>query len=196
MDSHQKEIFVSIVKRYFPLKNSSLDLILSSCKAKYLNREEHLSQLGKVDAYEYFLLEGVIHRYVLNEEGENISSGLYQSGTVLTPHFARTIAGQSIFNLQALTQSVLAEVPVKIFDSLRYSYEDIRSFGLKVVEQELLTSLASETAHRSMSAKDRLLTFRKNYPNLENLVPHTIIASYLGITPVSFSRLRKELAGK
>ena len=196
MDPLQKELLTALLATYAPVKPASLALILDNCTCKKLEKNEHLSLAGKKDAHEYFLLAGVVHRYVFNEEGEVVSTGFYLSKTVLTPHFARTIAGKSIFSLQALTDTLLAEMPVKILDALRYSYDDIRAFGLKVVEQELLKSLSGDIAHRSLSARDRLLAFRKNYPNLENLVPHTLIASYLGVTPVSFSRLRKELAGK
>ena len=72
----------------------------------------------------------------------------------------------------------------------------IRRFGQSVVEREFTTSLNFEVLFRSHSAKDRLLYFRENYPALENMIPHTVIASFLGITPVSFSRLRNELAKK
>lgn len=196
METREQEILVSTLGKYTTLKPGSLELILNNCKVLSLKKEEHLSVIGKADANEYFLLEGVMHRYVENEIGDPVSTGFYRSKSVLTPHFARTIAGKSIFNLQALTHVLAAAMPVKVLDSLRYSYEDIRAFGLKVVEQELLLSLNTEIAHRSLSAKDRLLAFRDTFPNLENLIPHTIIASYLGVTPVSLSRLRKELAGK
>jgi hypothetical protein len=62
------------------------------------------------------------------------------------------------------------------------------------VEKEFIRSLNYEVLFRSYTAKDRLLFFRTHYPSLENLIPHTIIASFLGITPVSFSRLRNELS--
>jgi CRP-like cAMP-binding protein len=56
---------------------------------------------------------------------------------------------------------------------------------MKKVEKEI--GLASFTA------KKRLIRFREQYALLENLIPHTDIATYLGITNISLSRLRKEL---
>ncbi|MCB0545665.1 MAG: Crp/Fnr family transcriptional regulator [Saprospiraceae bacterium] len=196
MAPDERDLLIATIGNYAGLKPASLALMLDHCSVRTLPKEAHLSRIGKPDSMEYFLLEGVLHRYVDNELGDPVSTGFYLGKMVLTPHFARTIAGKSIFNVQALTAFVLAEMPVKVRDSLRYSYQDIQGFGLKVDEQELLTSLSGDMAHRSLGAKDRLLAFRDKYPNLENLIPHSIIASYLGITPVSFSRLRKELAGK
>jgi len=194
MDSHQREILSSIFTNHYPLSHASMDKLLNACEIKEFRKGECFSVIGKHDMHEYFVLEGIAHRNVINDQGDIISTGFYLAKSVITPHFARTINGKSIFNLEALTIVTLSKMPVKILDSLRYSYDDIRSFGLKVVEQELLTSLSNEIAYRSMSAKGRLLAFRERYPNLENLIPHTVIASYLGITPVSFSRLRNELA--
>ena len=68
--------------------------------------------------------------------------------------------------------------------------------GQRVVEAELTQQVSSEVAHRSLSARERLLLLREQYPGLENRVPHNLIASFLGITPVSFSRLRKEVSGR
>jgi hypothetical protein len=70
----------------------------------------------------------------------------------------------------------------------------LRSFGYKVVESELALKTQLEVSLLTLSAKERLLHFRKEYPNVENIIPHTIIAGYLGITSVSFSRSRNELA--
>jgi CRP-like cAMP-binding protein len=194
MDDAQKELLKSVIKRYYEVNHNSLKMILDHCGIRNLKGDEYLLKEGKSDGNEYFLLEGLMQRNILNHKGENITTGFYLTGTVLTPHFARTINGKSIFNIQALTDASLAELPVEMLDSLRFAYSDIRSFGLKVLERELLNSLSSEVSHRSMNAKDRLIAMRKNYPNLENMIPHTIIASFIGITPVSFSRLRHELS--
>lgn len=76
----------------------------------------------------------------------------------------------------------------------RKTNQEFRNFGQRVLESELSKNLFQEITFRSFNAKDRLIQLRKDYPNLENLIPHTIISSFLGITNVSFSRLRSEFA--
>ncbi len=182
-----------VINKYNELSGPSLKLMVENVIIQEINKDDYVTREHKQNTYEYFLLDGILQSTIVNDEGESITTGFYNSGMVLTPHFARTIKGRSIFNLQALTDTLLAEMPVTVLDSLRYSFSDIKQFGLKVVEQELLKTIQHDISFRAMSAKQRLLSFRSNYPSLENLIPHTIIASYLGITPVSFSRLRNEL---
>ncbi len=151
---------------------------------------------GSTNSKEYLLLEGILHRYNLSEKGTMVTTGFYLPGSVVTPHFARTNKGKSIFSIQALTPAILAAIPVDEMDALRERNYEFRCFGQRVVEKELSTALQLDVAFRSYSAKERLLAMRKQYPHLENEVSHPVIASYLGITNVSFSRLRKELSVK
>ncbi|GAA4458112.1 Crp/Fnr family transcriptional regulator [Nibrella saemangeumensis] len=168
--------------------------LLESCQIRHLTKDEFLTQEHQPDTYEYFLLEGLVHRSLLGEHGEYVTTGFYTAPTVVTPHFARTVTGRSLFTLQALTPACVAYMPVAALDALRYSLDDVKRFGQDVLADELRQSIHHEVAFRAWSAKERLLDLRQAYPNLENLVPHSLIASYLGITPVSFSRLRHELA--
>jgi CRP-like cAMP-binding protein len=147
----------------------------------------------KKNEFEYFLISGVTHRYNISDKGEIVTTGFYMGKSVITPHFARTNMGKSIFSLQTLTDIVLAEIPVIELNNLRNSNREFQEFGQKTIEAELTKTFYNEVVFRSYSAKERLLELRKQYPNLENLIPHNIIASYLGITNVSFSRLRREL---
>ena len=147
----------------------------------------------KKNEFEYFLISGVIHRYNISDMGEIVTTGFYMENSIITPHFARTNRGKSIFNLRSLTDIVLAEIPVIELNNLRNSNREFQEFGQKTIEAELTRTFYNEVVFRSYSAKERLLELRKQYPNLENLIAHNIIASYLGITNVSFSRLRREL---
>jgi len=123
-----------------------------------------------------------------------VTTGFYMSKSVITPNFARTNNGKSIFSLQTLTDDVLAEILVTDLDNLRYTNKEYSDFGQRIMEAELARTFYNEAVFRSFNAKERLLELRKQFPSLENLVPHNIIASYLGITNVSLSRLRNELA--
>ena len=172
------------------------NLFLDCCIIKRFNKNEIVFSEGKKTNNEYFLIEGVLQRFNVTENGENVTTGFYLGHSVITPNFARTIKNKSLFSLQALTETIMIEIPVVYFDNLRHTNKEFQLFGQRVLEEELSKSILTETAFRSSNAKERLTLLRKVYPNLENLIPHNTIASYLGITNVSFSRLRSEFGRK
>lgn len=149
---------------------------------------------GKKNDKEYIILAGIVQRFIEQEGSSPVTTGFFVAPAVVTPHFARTHRGKSLFSLQALTDVVAAEIPVAALDALRTEYPEFRAFGQRVLEGALVAALHAEAAWRASTARQRLLAMRQQFPNLENSVPHHVIASYLGITHVSFSRLRHELA--
>ena len=168
--------------------------VFSSGSVEVYHKNDSIFYEKRFNGFEYFQLEGVSHRFNTNDDTHLVTTGIYQGEAVITPHFARTRNGQSIFSLQALTDCTFLKVPAGLFRELMDNYPRIQVFGQAVVEQEFVRSLNFEVLFRAYNAKDRLLHFRETYPGLENLIPHAVIASFLGITPVSFSRLRNELA--
>ena len=183
-----------ILRRYADVTAEAIGLVAEVATERELARNEHRARAGGHDSHEYFVLEGVLHRCVIGQEGESITSAFHVEGTVITPHFARTRQGRSLFTIEALTPVIVAAVPVTEFDRLRYASKDMQAFGMRVVEHELMDSIHRSTAFRENSAADRLVALRAEFPGLENKVPHACIASFLGITSVSFSRLRGGLA--
>lgn len=182
-----------IFNSYVAVSPATVATVVEVGSIEEFKKEATIFAEKKYNAYEYFLLEGICHRFNINNEDQPVTSGLYMNRSVITPHFSRTINSQSIFSLQALSNCTFLKVPIGAFDELRNTNHQLRAFGQRVVEKEFVRSLSFDVIFRSYSAKDRLLFFREYYPQLENLVPHTIIASFLGITPVSFSRIRNDL---
>lgn len=187
-------ILSEILNGYAPVDAGSVERVFNSGTLESYGRNAVIFHEKRFNAFEYFQLQGVSHRFNTNGETQQVTTGIYPDHAVITPHFARTLNGQSIFSLQALTECTFLQVPAGMFRDLMNDHARIGAFGQAVVEREFTRSLNFEVLFRSYSAKDRLLYFRKNNPGLENRIPHTVIASFLGITPVSFSRLRGELS--
>jgi CRP-like cAMP-binding protein len=186
----------NLLNQYSSMNTETISEIIESGECQTVKKNNLIFQEKRYNAFEYFQLEGVSHRYNTDEDSQMVTTGVYSGGEVITPHFARTTESQSIFSLQALTDCTYFRVPIGSFDKLRDENAQIGAFGQRVVEREFIRHLNYEVLFRSRSAKDRILYFRSVYPMLENLIPHTVIASFLGITPVSFSRLRNELVKK
>ena len=174
----------------------SQKLFIDSSNLKEYKKNEIIFYENKRNSSEYMLIEGILHRYNVNDKGEIVTTGFYMANIAITPHSARTIKGKSIFTLQALTPTIIAEIPVIILNEMRLMNEEYKAFGQKVLEAEIAKVFSNDLAFRSLNAKSRLARLRKAYPGIENQIPHSVIASYLGITNVSFSRLRSEFVGK
>ena len=180
------------VLSYSQVSKASLEWLAQRCQVHRVAHAQHLIHENARDRHEYFLIKGVAHRYSITESGTKVTTGFYFPHTTLTPHFARTSRENSLFAVEALSDVTVFRISVQDMDQLRGSCDDFRHFGQRVVEEELARVLWYEVAFRSMSAGERLDLLRKDYPGIENTVPHMVIASFLGITPVSFSRLRAQ----
>ncbi len=151
---------------------------------------------GKRTTSEVFLLKGILRGFYRSYEGSEINVSFFQDGSVLPPHYIRTKNQLSLLNIQALTEVTLAEFNAETFTSLRYKHPCLMKYGNRVVEQELEYKTRREIFLLTKSAEEKYRVFREIHPGLENKIPQYHIASYLGITPVSLSRLRKNLSGR
>jgi CRP-like cAMP-binding protein len=181
------------IEKYTP------NISLNSCKEMTTICEEQNFKSGTLlfkpnqpEQSEYFLLQGIARTFLLNTEGEEITLSFFEDNTVLPPFVTRTVKGKSILYSEAITDCIFVKINAKAFESLMIANLEIREFGNTVLRQELLHKVNKEIRMASWSAKDRLGQFRKDFSMLENKIPHPMIASYLGITNVSLSRLRKQ----
>ena len=142
---------------------------------------------------EYFLLQGICKSFLISPEGEEITLSFFTSKSILSPYTTRTQREVSMLNFKSRTSISLATIDAKEFEIMMINKKDIRDFGNTVLRNELYKKVDKEIGMASLSAKERLLKLREQLPMLENLIPHTAIASYLGITNISLSRLRRDL---
>ena len=183
----------NIIDGIFPVSEKSFQEIVSLLKFETFEKGEAFIQRNKRNEKEYFILSGVCKSYLVNPDGNEITISFFLENTILSPHSIRTSKNISNLYFKALTNIELASINASQFEKLMVENVEIRTFGNLVLENELKAKVAKEIGLASLSAKDRLIEFRKKYRILENLIPHTDIAAYLGITNISLSRLRKDL---
>lgn len=183
----------NIILRKAPMSASSLEAITDIVEhAEYQKNEIFITE-GKRNSKEYFVLEGVCRSFLLNPEGEEITISFFTEDSVLSPFTTRTYDGLSNMNFQALTTLKLGVMDAGSFEDLMVENLEVREFGNIVLRNELKQKVEKEIGMASLTAKERLVKFREQYPLLENMIPHTAISTYLGITNISLSRLRNEL---
>ena len=175
------------------MSSASLAAIESLIAYNDYNKGETFIKKNKRNDKEYFVMEGICRSYLLNPDGEAITISFFIQDSILSPYTTRTVKGISALNFQALTKVKLAELDAAEFENLMVENLEIREFGNTVLRLELAKKVDKEISLASLTARERLIKFREQYPLLENQIPHTDIATYLGITNISLSRLRRDL---
>lgn len=182
----------NIIDKICPISEKSFSEIEKTLEFEKYSKGETFISKNKRNKKEYFVLKGVCKSYLISPDGEEISISFFLENSILSPHSIRTSKDISNQYFKALTDIEIASINAEDFEKLMIENIEIRNFGNVVLQNELKSKVEKEIGLASLSAKERLLIFRKTYRNLENLIPHTDIASYLGITNISLSRLRKD----
>ena len=185
-----KELFNKIL----PLSEVSFSKLKTIFNFFSIKKDEVFIKINQKNNSEYFIETGFARSFLVNPEGEEITLSFYKSGNALSPHITRTKLNKSLLNFQALTSVELIEFDADQFLNLMIENLEIRNLGNAILLNELISKTEKEMALASLTAKERLIGFRSEFGILENLIAHPIISSYLGITNVSLSRLRNEIA--
>ena len=193
MTDYEKSI-EEIINSYSPVSKNSTYALVRLVEVITISKGDTFIKANSYNDYDYFLLNGICRSYIENQKGEDISISFFQDKTVLTPNVARTFENRSTLNFEALTDLKIARFKAIGLVNLMREISELRSFANAVLQKELVLKSNKELHNASLTAKERLIKFREQFESLENLIPHPLIASYLGITNISLSRLRKELA--
>ncbi|HRH65530.1 MAG TPA: Crp/Fnr family transcriptional regulator [Bacteroidia bacterium] len=188
--NNKNELPEEIFKDVFPISEKSFSGLKALFKYRSVGKNEIFAKVGQKNNSEYILLNGFCRSFLLNPEGNEITLTFFKKNDVLSPHITRTKSEISLLNFQALTDLELVEFDAGQFLLLMIENLEIRDFGNTILKNELMRKTEKEIALASHTAMERLIKFRDEFALLENLIPHPVIASYLGITNVSLSRLR------
>jgi CRP-like cAMP-binding protein len=139
---------------------------------------------------EVFLAEGIIRVFLTGSDDQEVNIAFYEGPQVAAPYFTRNINHKHIASFQAVTACSVQLFDAEKFSDLIRKHIGIRNFAFTVVEKELKLKTRKEKCFLTQPASIRLEFFREIYPGLENRISQHHIASYLGISPVSLSRLR------
>lgn len=173
-------------------KKEDLENVLSQYERIEFLKGDFLIPEGTTANFYYFLESGFARSYVIDLEGNDISTKFFSSTDIVIDWHSYFLKTKCRENIQAVTSCIAWKITFENFMKL-FAIEAFREVGrTRLVNNyfELKTHSVSIIAD---PAKDRYLTLLKNKPDIVQNVPLKQIATYLGITDTSLSRIRKEI---
>jgi CRP-like cAMP-binding protein len=187
--------FLKTIFKEQNFKSDDLETILAQYKRIEFDKNEYLIEEGSLANYYYFMESGFVRSYIIDLEGNDISTKFFSTGDIVIDWHSYFLKTNCRENFQAITPIVAWKISFENFMKL-FHIEAFREVGrTRLVNNffELKTHTISIIAD---PAKERYLSLVETMPNIINNVPLKQIATYLGITDTSLSRIRKEIANQ
>ena len=173
-------------------------LILSKLKRTTLKKGEFLLKANERVTDLHFIEKGCLRTYFIDSSGKEHTLQFAINGWWISDYIALFSREKtnSVSNIECIKESVLYKISKKDFDDLCNEIPKISNFHIKNLESAFAAFQRRILENLTLSAKQRYQNFIKTYPNIEQNVKNYHIASYLGITNESLSRIRKEIANE
>lgn len=147
---------------------------------------------GDTDSRLYLLMKGLVRKFYLDSQGNDLTHLFMQEGRVFGTHNV-VYGGQVMCNFEAVEPCETICFDYKKIQELMVAEPSLTWIYIGLLEETLRYKLMRETALITQSATERYIELKRMIPDIDQRVSHTHIASYVGITPVSLSRIRRSL---
>lgn len=161
-------------------------------KPKTFKKGELILGIGERMTKVYFVLNGLGRSYYIDNDGNDITKAfLYENSFCIAESFFTN--EPSCQSFEAIENMTVLEYNANELKSMIFADFELKELYIKMLENTIVYKMRRESSFQLESATERYLNFKKSLPNIEDRVKQSCIASYLGITPVSLSRIRRAL---
>ena len=178
----------------FPIQKEIVKKITKTFCDFTLNKNTVLLGKDTISTKTYFLEKGYMRSYILNEDNEEVTTNIYSAPCFVNDFlsFFKKQPTKEIY--QTITDCSFWETSLENVQTNFHNIAEFREFSrlLFVINHSKLNDRLIEMA--SQKAETRYLNLLKQQPHIFQHVPLKIIASYLGITDSTLSRIRKEIS--
>lgn len=192
MPSHF-EMFNLFITKHVEFTEAELVAFNKKCTQVNFSKGELIMKAGEVQQNLYFLTKGIIRNYVENSKGEIKIYNFRSENMIVTGYAPYNYEDnlKALVNVECLEDCVLIEVP---FEAINYVINNMKlgdRLGRYMAEAHVVQMLHYVLQRDTKTIIERLDSIDKSFPNIHQRVPQYMIASYLGITPVHLSNLKK-----
>jgi len=160
---------------------------------KVVKANTSLAKAGEVASKIYLLVSGIMRVFLSDESGKEYNKNFFMPPCFVGSYTSLIKGEPSKLTYETLTECKVYEIDfIHIIKLCKIDLE-ISNLYNKILEKIFMSYEERQLELISMNAKQRYLQLRKRMPDIDKMIPQYQIASYLSITPVQLSRIRKEL---
>ncbi|MBA4851415.1 Crp/Fnr family transcriptional regulator [Emticicia sp. BO119] len=187
------EAMINYLLQFGHLNKQQIDLILSKAVRKEIRKDEYFHEAGKIPREVIFLTEGIMRVCYYNNKGDEITKYFIDENNFLADINSYNQEIPSTEYVQAITNCNYLSLSKSAMKELSMTIIEWDNIVAKITAKSLAEKVNKISPMMTENAKERYLSFLEKFPKLANRIPLSYLASYLGITQSSLSRIRKNI---
>ena len=187
------EMFNKFITKHVDFTEDELVAFNKKCTQVNFSKGELIMKAGEVQQNLYFLTKGIIRNFVENKKGEIKIYNFRSENMTVTGYATYNYEDnlKALVNVECLEDCTLIQVPYEAINFVINNMKLGDRLGRFMAEAHVVQMLHYVLQRDTKTIIERLDSIDKSFPNIHQRVPQYMIASYLGITPVHLSNLKK-----
>lgn len=188
--------FETYIRSKIPVTDEQMKAIGAFFRPRSVSKGRMILQVNEICDHTCFVVRGCLRSYVIDDKGREHILQFAPENWWISEQISLLNGEPSMYFIDAvedtdylaISREFFAELP-RIVPSASNIMNTLQLYNLRALQKRLIS-------HLSATGEERYLAFLKTHPSLALRLPQKMIASYLGVTPESLSRIRKELASQ
>ncbi len=185
--------FINTFKSIVDIPAGEEEKILGIVSPRTISKGEYFISAGEIPRKFAFSVSGLFRYFYTDEKGNEFTKGFFPENSFISAYSAMIQKRGSHFTIEALEDATLLVIRYDQWQALLQGHVCWKAVLIAMLEKAFCKKESRERELLLYDAATRYQLFLESYPGLDHRIKQHYIASYLGITPVALSRVRKKM---
>jgi CRP-like cAMP-binding protein len=190
------ELLLQKIKEHVVITDEEFDFCKTLFIPKKLRKRQYLLQEGDVNKYTSFVEKGMLRTYSVDEKGNEPILQFSFEGWWVADLYSFLTNEPSKYNIEAMEDCELLLITKPSWDIMLDKVPALERYFRILIQNSLIATQQRLMGSITETAQEKYTKLINNFPGCLHRVPQHMIASYLGITPETLSRIRGQMATK
>jgi CRP-like cAMP-binding protein len=163
---------------------------------KKVRKKQYILNAGDVCQYITFIERGMLRSFTVDDDGNEHVVQFAVEGWWISDIGSFLSGDSALYNIEALEDSEVLNLTKPAMDDLMDQLPPLERYFRLLMQNNIVALQRRVIAYMSLSAEEKYLKLMDVCPDIISRAPQQYVASYLGITPETLSRIRKQVANR
>ncbi len=177
----------------FGFNEADFSTLVQYCEFVTFAKGAEIMKAGEKQNYIYYISKGIIRNYVLSTDGQVRTYGFRVENMLVTGYAIHNYNNEnrSVVNIECLEDCEMIRIPFSALKFMEDNSKDAHKVARYIAEAHIMDLVGFIIDNDTKTVLERYNNLESMFPNIQQRLPQHIIASYLRITPVHLSNLKK-----